>query len=78
MRGHVRAFLTGKPRNIVASRTCPPVICQQTGPVFKWHDGKDWQQGDELPAAIKDALPGPEWSRCEVHAWRRMGERATA
>lgn len=62
--------------NIVNRTSCPPVICQRTGPAFRWHDGKEWHRGDTLPDEIAAALPEQEWSRCEMHAWRRMTKDA--
>jgi len=64
--------------NTLYGASCPPVVCQRTGPAFRWHDGKEWHQGEALPAEIARALPGPEWARCEVHAWRRLGDRSAA
>jgi hypothetical protein len=64
--------------NTVNMVACPAVICQRTGPVFKWEAyGSDelpdaWEEGDELPDEIANALPTAEWSRCEVHRWRRI------
>jgi hypothetical protein len=66
------------PRNLVCGVACPPVICQRRGPTFRWHDGTTWREGDALPIAIARALPGPEWSRCESHRYRRMGDRRAA
>lgn len=67
--------------NYLHGTLCPSVVCVQppkpgepTTPVFRWQDEDEkWHDCDELPAEIASALPGPEWARCEVHAWRRMG-----
>jgi len=62
--------------NLLHGIACPSVVCRPAGPVFAWQDAAgDWQQGDELPVEISEALPGPEWARCSNHAWRRMGDR---
>lgn len=62
--------------NIVALCPCPPVVCQRTGPAFCWERAGTWQQGNELPADVAADLPESERMRCELHAWRRMGERS--
>ncbi|MFM2091509.1 MAG: hypothetical protein RLZZ127_1998 [Planctomycetota bacterium] len=62
------------PLNLIAGRTCRPVICRPKGAWFAWHDGQDWRQGDELPAEIAATLPQVEVDRCERHRWRRMAD----
>lgn len=64
---------------------CPSVVKvrqekpgQQPTPIFRWLDGQTWHEGDELPAHIAAALPGPEWSACEDHRYRRMAYRRAA
>lgn len=64
---------------------CPPVVKVQREkpghpptPFFEWKDGKHWHSGDELPAHIAAALPGPEWSVCESHRYRRIAYRRAA
>jgi hypothetical protein len=65
--------------NQIMGRSCPAVICQRTGPAFKWQTADGiWHEGDELPRDIEVALPGYEWGRCIAHGWRRMGERRGA
>jgi hypothetical protein len=61
--------------NLLHGVRCPPVICKQTGRAFQWRsDDGQWHSGDELPAEIANALPGPEWERCENHRYRVMGD----
>lgn len=74
----VRAFLGIPPMNQRGAVTHPPVIRQRKGPAFQWHDGQAWRQGDELPAPIASALPGPLWEACEAHRYRRMGDQRAA
>jgi hypothetical protein len=65
--------------NVVEGVACPAVICQRTGPAFRWQDADgQWREGDALPAEIEQALPGPEWGRCVAHGWRRLGDRQGA
>lgn len=63
------------PLNRIAGCVCIPVVCQRSGKFFRWHDGKDWVEGDELPAAVAASLPGVEMQRCDHHYWRRIGDR---
>lgn len=64
--------------NLLGGVICPSVICQRTGPAFKWQDGDTWHEGDQLPTHIANALPVGEWGRCEVHRFMRMGDRSAA
>lgn len=71
--------------NLLNGRWCASVVCvpaakpgQPASPVFRWEADGVWREGDQLPAAIQKTLPGPEWSRCEAHRFRRMGDRRAA
>lgn len=61
--------------NQVAGVACPVVVCQRTGPAFRWLEAGQWHECDTLPVEIERALPGPELGRCVAHGWRRMGDR---
>jgi hypothetical protein len=61
--------------NLLYGQVCPPVVCQTTGPAFRYFEDEEWHQVDDLPEHIAEALPGPEWNRCENHRHRRMGDR---
>jgi len=60
-----------EPRNIIAGVACPPVVCQRRGPVFRWHNGSVWQQGDSLPLIIVTSNPPSEQERFRRHAETR-------
>ncbi len=61
--------------NQIGNCICPSVICQRQGPYFRWQESDgEWCQADALPQEIAETLPLAEWSRCEVHRFRRMGE----
>jgi hypothetical protein len=72
--------------NLMHGVWCPPVVCvpaappgQPAAPVFRWRDDAGvWHAGAELPVAIQQRLPGPEWARCEAHRFRRLGDRRAA
>lgn len=51
---------------------------QPPTPFFRWRDGAQWHQGDELPDHIARALPGPLWDACESHRSRRIAFRRAA
>ncbi len=59
--------------NTINMVACLAVICQRTGPVFKFETSPDtWAEADDLLNEIAASLPTAEWSRCEVHRWRRI------
>lgn len=64
------------PANQIAGRTCPPVICQRRGYVFRWHDGTAWVAGDALPLIILDQQPACERLRLCAHGAFRRDEAA--
>lgn len=73
--------------NFLNGRWCASVVCvpapkpgEPTPPVFRWKEpgAAAWDTGDQLPASVLKTLPGPEWSRCEAHRFRRMGDGRAA
>lgn len=57
--------------NLLHGKLCPPVICQPKGAAFRYLEDGAWTECNELPAHIAEALPGPEFERCENHRARR-------
>jgi hypothetical protein len=72
--------------NFLHGVSCPSVVKvrapkpgEPPKPIFEWEEKPGiWLDGDELPAHIAAALPGPEWSACEAHRIRRLGCRRAA
>jgi hypothetical protein len=65
--------------NLIRGVVCIPVVCQPDGYAFRWQDADQrWHRCDVLPPHVAASLPGIEWSRCEAHRHRRMGDRRGA
>jgi hypothetical protein len=60
-------------KNVIGGVECPAVHALRRGALFRWHDGSAWVEGDELPAAVLDALPASERERLDRHSFNRTG-----
>lgn len=75
-RANRRTLERGRPEpvhNIIDGVPCPAVHAMRRGPLFRWHDGAAWVEGDELPAAILAELPPSERARLDRHSFNRTG-----